>query len=219
MWHGAFPWIYAHDQEEWIYWRPGMDGRFYQWSQSAGGWQIYNDGAAEWQSLQPTDINETKWLAWEQDSQIFGGDYTLQKIKSSILNSESYLDLSYQRISDLSPLRETTHLRKLYLQANQITDLTPLAGLKNLEVLHLSSNNVQDLSPLANLLELKELYLDDNPLNDLSVFTHLARLESLNVADSNISSINSFQNLTLLQELNLRGNKINNLEPIKNSKK
>src|SRR5210317_415760 len=47
MWHGAFPWIYSHDQEEWIYWRPGMDGRFYQWSQSAGGWQIYNDGAAE----------------------------------------------------------------------------------------------------------------------------------------------------------------------------
>ena len=126
MWHGAFPWIYSHDQEEWIYWRPGMDGRFYQWSQSAGGWQIYNDGAAEWQSLQPTDINETKWQAWEQDSQNFGGDYTLQKIKSSILNSESYLDLSYQRISDLSPLRETTHLRKLYLQANQISDLSPL---------------------------------------------------------------------------------------------
>ena len=130
MWHGAFPWVYSYDQEAWIYWRPGMDGRFYQWSNSQRIWQIYNEGAEEWQSVQPADLNETKWQAWEQDSQSFGGDYTLQKIKRSIVNSESYLDLSYQRISDLSPLSETTHLRKLYLQANQFPTYLLWKGLK-----------------------------------------------------------------------------------------
>jgi len=219
MWHGSFPWIYSHDQKEWVYWRTGVDGRFYQWSQSAGGWEIFNDGAAEWQSLQAPVVNDSQWQAWEESASAFGGDFTLEKIKSAIQNSQSYLDLSYQRISDLSPLREATHLRKLFLQANNISDLSPLETLKNLEVLHLSSNQIVDLSPLANLLELKELYLDDNPLNGLTVLENLGRLEILNLADSGISSLENLAGLTLLEELILRGNQILDVQALSALKK
>ena len=86
MWHGSFPWVYSNETEEWIYWRAGKDGRFYQWSQSAGGWQIFNDGTQTWASLQAPDLNETKWSAWETDPQSYGGAYTLEKIKSAILS-------------------------------------------------------------------------------------------------------------------------------------
>ena len=140
MWHGSFPWVYSHETEEWIYWRAGKDGRFYQWSQSGGGWKIYNDGSETWSSLVAPDLNETKWSAWETDPQTYGGVYTLEKIKSAILNSQNSLDLSYHRMVDLAPLQEATHLRTLLLSANQISNLDPLSSLTSLGVLHLNSN-------------------------------------------------------------------------------
>ena len=89
MWHGAFPWVYSHDNEDWTYWRTGQDGRFYKWSKSSGGWQIYNEGEEAWKSLTAPDLNDTKWQAWEQNPQPYGGLYTLDKIKNAILNSLS----------------------------------------------------------------------------------------------------------------------------------
>ena len=219
MWHGSFPWVYSHETEEWIYWRAGKDGRFYQWSQSGGGWQIYNDGSETWGSLLAPDLNETKWSAWETDPQAYGGAYTLEKIKSAILNSQNSLDLSYHRMVDLAPLQEATHLRTLLLSANQISNLEPLSSLTSLEVLHLNSNKISDLSPLSNLFELKELILDDNELedltgSDLSPLAGLTRLVKLSLADNKLSSLEHLGNLKLLEDLNLRGNVVSSLQSI-----
>ena len=212
MWHGSFPWIYSYQDQEWKYWRTGNDGRFYQWSQSSGGWQIYNDGQGLWQNLDAPDLNNTKWQVWEENSSSYGGVFTLEKIKAAILASQSSLDLSYQGIEDLSPLAEAPHLRVLFLQANSISDLSPLQNLTNLEVLHLNSNLITDLSPLSKLLELKELYLDDNPLDDLSPLSGLGRLLRLSLADAGILSVNSLEGLRLLEELNIRANSISSIQ-------
>jgi len=50
-----------------------------------------------------------------------------------------YLDLSCNRLTDVSALSGMTKLRKLYLGGNQLTDVAPLAGLK-LDHLYLSGN-------------------------------------------------------------------------------
>ncbi|MEK9773859.1 MAG: leucine-rich repeat domain-containing protein, partial [Opitutae bacterium] len=144
MWHGSFPWIYSYHDKEWKYWRTGKDARFYQWSQSSGGWQIYNDGEGAWQKLNAPELNNTKWQVWEANPGPYGGAFTLGKIKNAILASQSYLDLSYQRIEDLSPLSEAPHLRELFLQANSISGLSPLQNLTSLEILHLGSNLISD---------------------------------------------------------------------------
>ena len=148
LWHGSFPWTYSDQDKEWSYWSTGNDGRFYKWSTSAGGWEIFNDGEGIWRSLNAPDVNETKWQTWEANPQSYGGSYTLNKIKNAILNSQYELDLSYQRIEDLSPVGEVLQLRQLYLQANELSDLSPLQKLTSLEVLNLNSNEVVDLSPL-----------------------------------------------------------------------
>ena len=55
------------------YWKTGKDGRFYKWSQSSGGWQIYNDGEGQWTRLTAADLNETKWELWEGNPEPYGG--------------------------------------------------------------------------------------------------------------------------------------------------
>ena len=214
MWHGSFPWIYSNQDQEWSYWRTGKDGRFYKWSQSSGGWQIYNDGEGQWTSLTAPDLNVTKWQFWEENPKPYGGAYTLGKIKDAVLNSQSYLDLSYQRIQDLTPVGEALHLRQLFLQANQISDLTPLQNLKGLEVLNLNSNKISDLGSLSNLLELKELYLDDNNLTDLTPVAGLGRLVRLSLSDLNLVSVEALKDLRLLEELHLRANSLTSIEPL-----
>ena len=44
------------------------------------------------------------------------------------------LDLSYNQISDISPLKALTNLETLWLSSNPITDYSPLDGLKNTEI-------------------------------------------------------------------------------------
>ena len=103
-WHGSFPWIYSNKDKEWSYWKTGKDGRFYKWSQSSGGWQIYNDGEGQWTRLMAADLNETKWEPGREIQNLWWSLH-LEKIKDAVLNSQSYLDLSYQRIHDLTPGR------------------------------------------------------------------------------------------------------------------
>lgn len=76
------------------------------------------------------------------------------------------LDLSGNKISDLSPLARLTNLKELYLSYNQISDLSPLAQLTNLNFLFLESNQIGDLSPLSQLTNLQWLFVGGNPIKN-----------------------------------------------------
>lgn len=78
------------------------------------------------------------------------------------------LDLSSNRITDISILAEMNELKYLHLEKNQITDISPLANNRELKKLHLANNLITDISPLANLTKLKELYLWDNRISDIT---------------------------------------------------
>ena len=87
------------------------------------------------------------------------------------------LDLSGNKIADLSPLAGLTHLEWLNLSSNRISDLKPLAGLVNLQVLNLSRNRLNDLTALAGMIQLKELYLQHNQIHDITSLAHLIQIE------------------------------------------
>ena len=108
------------------------------------------------------------------------------KIKSSILNSESYLDLSYQRISDLSPLRKPLTFASSTCRQINHRPFSIGRAQKPWKFFILVRTKSRILA-LDNLFELKELYLDDNPLNNLSVIENLTRLQILNVADTGLA--------------------------------
>jgi hypothetical protein len=90
----------------------------------------------------------------------------------------SWLWLSHNEISDLTPLQGLTGMSWLCLSHNEISDLTPLAGLTNLKVLFLDHNQISDLTGLLALPALENLDVDVNPLSDTAITAQIPQLEN-----------------------------------------
>lgn len=103
------------------------------------------------------------------------------------------LNLSWNKISDLTFLSELKALTHLDLGGNQIEDISPLTSLINLRVLILARNNIANPKPLKSLVNVEIIYLD---VNKIYVITNDFLLK-----------------LSRLNELYLKGNPIQNVPP------
>ncbi len=99
------------------------------------------------------------------------------------------LNLSDNRISDITPLAALTQLTSLELSHNQISDIAPLAALTQLTSLWLFGNQISDITPLAALTQLNELFLSGNQISDITPLTALTQLTSLWLSHNQISDI------------------------------
>jgi Leucine-rich repeat (LRR) protein len=75
------------------------------------------------------------------------------------------IDVSNNRITDLSPLIDLAKLEKLDLSDNEIGDIDVLSNLRNLKSVLLSNNNIDDISPLFGLEKLEYAELSGNKIN------------------------------------------------------
>lgn len=116
------------------------------------------------------------------------------------------LILRYNRISDIEPLQNMTSLTKLNLQANAITDISPLSAMSQLQILYLGYNDITDLSPLRSLNQLQYLYLDRNRSRDLTPLAGLTELRKLGLYWNGINDISPLIGLRNLVDLGLIGN-------------
>ena len=131
---------------------------------------------------------EQKYEEWIQNPEPYGGLEVLKTIRDVEESGATVLSLSFNNISDLSPLAGLTNLTYLYLNDNNISDLSPLAGLTNLEVvLWLDNNSITDLTPLAGLTNLEVLYLTFNNITDVTPLAGLTNLTELSLRGNNIS--------------------------------
>lgn len=82
------------------------------------------------------------------------------------------VQLGRNRIENLSAF-QNTHSREsilfLDLSFNKIQDLSPLAALSNLETLDLRSNQISSINPLLRMKQLKKLDLSGNPLEQSQI--------------------------------------------------
>jgi len=151
---------------------------------------------------------------WVQNPEPYGGLSVLRQIKEAKDSGATELWLSYNNISDITPLTGLTNLEVLSLGGNNISDLSPLAGLTNLTRLDLWSNNISDLSPLAGLTNLTELWLYENNISDITPLAGLTNLTELWLYENNISDITPLAGLTNLTGLYLDRNNISDLSPL-----
>lgn len=128
-------------------------------------------------------------------------------------NLES-LWLTYNPLSDLSPICDLTSLKVFVLYGNTIANLEPLSGLANLTDVHLNDNRISDLSPLAALTDLTSLTLGGNEISDVSTLANLMNLESLALFRNSISELSALSGLTNLIELELYENAISDLSAL-----
>lgn len=95
-----------------------------------------------------------------------------------------YLDLTNNRVTDLSFLSGLTNLRVLMLGNNKVADLAPVASLTNLEYLEIYINAVTDLSPLSGLANLAYLNCCRNAFTDVTPLMAMTQLKMLWIANN-----------------------------------
>ena len=123
----------------------------------------------------------------------------------------SYLSITYNCISDISPVSEMYQLERLDLNDNNITDLSDLTSLDSLYYLSLGNNRISDISPLSSLTYLTDLYIYSNEIKDISAIADLTDLWCLGAWDNNISDISPLAECKKLDVLSIGDNQISDI--------
>jgi serine/threonine protein kinase len=118
---------------------------------------------------------------------------------------------STDNVTDISPIRALTGLRRLGCSGHKLTDLTPLSGLL-LECLDCNYNPITDIAPLKNL-PLKELQLAVPMLVDISPLKGM-KLEKLLLAAHKVNDISVLKGMPL-HELAIDGTQVADLSPLR----
>nr|WP_315184599.1 COR domain-containing protein [uncultured Flavobacterium sp.] len=126
------------------------------------------------------------------------------------------LNLSGNKISDISPLSNLTKLILLDIEENEIDDISSLSLLTSLTYLNCNNNIISDILVLANLTELKHLTLWNNKISDISILINLKQLIHLSLWSNYISDISAINHLRQLRYLDLDQNKISDIKALKN---
>lgn len=120
------------------------------------------------------------------------------------------LDISYNHISDLSPLTGLP-LVSLTAQFTAISDLSPLTDMTTLSLLRLDSNPLGSLAPLSSLSGLVQLSLASCGVSDYTSIGGLTSLVDLDVSFNGPASLGPIGNLTSLSILRIAGNQLTSI--------
>lgn len=152
-------------------------------------------------------------------------DLTPLKKCKNLVNLElddQYLAESRQYLTDISPLKDLTKLKKLVLKNNKIEDLSAIGNLTNLEELDLYGNRgIKSINGFENLKKLKKLLLNRTVgITDISPLKECKDLEELSIQNNKVSSIEALKDHEKLTLLDISGNKqITDLSPLEKSTK
>ncbi|OXX83609.1 hypothetical protein AVM15_09790 [Paraclostridium benzoelyticum] len=126
----------------------------------------------------------------------------------------SYLGLSKNEISDLSPICNLKELVTLNIDENKINNITYLQNLTNLTYLTLSENYITNLEPLKKLTNLNYLDLSSNQIENLSPLSKLTNLVCLSLNNNRVRNLNTLNGLNNIGLLDLQNQEIvlNNYE-------
>lgn len=163
----------------------------YEWDIDTEGFSIIND-------IQPVEIIKTRTkteligYAFYDAIKIREYGHTDIEYPSFYLEDIEEFELSSSDINDLDGVQFCINAKTIDVSNNRITDLTPLIGLTNLEELNLSDNQIGYIDGLNNLVNLKSVLLSNNYIEDISPLFELKLLEyaDLTVNKVDIKQIN-----------------------------
>lgn len=125
-------------------------------------------------------------------------------------------------LTDISPLKGLTKLKKLVLKNNKIENLSAIGSLTELEELDLYGNRgIKSINGFENLKKLKKLLLNrTGGITDISPLKECKDLEELSIQYNKVSSIEALKDHEKLTLLDISGNKqIADLSPLAKSTK
>jgi Leucine-rich repeat (LRR) protein len=95
-------------------------------------------------------------------------------------------ELSSSDINDLDGVQFCVHAKSIDLSNNRIADLSPLEALTNLEDLNLSDNEVSYIDSLGFLSGLRSLNLSNNLIDDIEPLFMLKKLDYVDLSGNKI---------------------------------
>ena len=102
----------------------------------------------------------------------------------SNLTSLTFLQLAHLGITDISALNNLTNMDELYIYSNDISDISALQNLTKVTYFYLGYNEVSNIYPLVENLGLDDgdkVELYNNPLSDTTINTYIPQLEARGV--------------------------------------
>jgi Leucine-rich repeat (LRR) protein len=157
----------------------------YEWDLDTEGFTIINDS-------QPVEFVRTKTnsklvgYTFYDAIKIREYGHTDIEYPSFYLEDIEEFELSSSDIKDLDGVEFCINAKTIDVSNNRITDLTPLMGLKNLEELNLSDNQIGYIDCLSNLENLKSLLISNNYIEDISPLFELEKLEFVELSGNKI---------------------------------
>lgn len=127
------------------------------------------------------------------------------------------LDLSWNRIDDITPLARLDKLEKLYLNGNgSIRSLTPLEGLVNMkEIMFVGCRvNSADLQSCARMDRLEIFWVESVFLKDAGIVSNFPNLRKLVFKECGVNDIAPVSGLVLLEDINLEDTPVSDLSPL-----
>jgi Leucine-rich repeat (LRR) protein len=154
----------------------------YEWDISMEGFSIVKDN-------EKVKETKTKTLAYDfYDAMKIRqfGDTDIE-FPSYYLEDIDEFELSSSNIVDLDGVQFCLHAKNIDLSNNRINDLSLLAGLSCLEELNISDNEITIIDALSNLTNLNSVYLSENMIEDISPLFELNKLEYVNLSGNKVS--------------------------------
>jgi len=113
------------------------------------------------------------------------------------------LDLSNNKLADISFLSKIIGLTNINLSQNILKDISILSELQNLTSLNLSYNNLNNLDSLKKIPKLISLDLSYNQLDDITFLGELKNIELLNLRETSKRKIKleDFSELTISKNI------------------
>lgn len=97
------------------------------------------------------------------------------------------IELAESDISDLDGAEYCIHTLSMDLSGNRIVDLSPLSNLHQLQEINLSDNRLSYIDALSNLQNLKSVNLSNNAIDDISPLFEIESLEYADLTGNRIS--------------------------------
>lgn len=157
----------------------------YEWDMETEGFTVFNDN-------EPADILKTKTntkrvgYAFYDAIKIREYGHTDIEYPSIYLEDIEEFELSSSDINDLDGVQFCINAKTIDVSDNRISDLTPLFGLTNLEELNLSDNQIGYLDGIGNLVNLKSILLSGNFIEDISPLFELSKLKYADLRENKV---------------------------------
>jgi internalin A len=132
------------------------------------------------------------------------------------------LDLSFNEITDLTPLAEIKSLQTLSFNGVSARDLAPLKGLTNMVCLVFCWNynesmnfGFENLDALSDMKNLEHIDAKNAGIKDISGLANLSKLWDIQLCDNQITDITPLTNLSNLKIVLLLNNPVKDYSPLK----